>query len=115
MKRTLANSTGRESVALRGVAAAQPLAAFPSRHARVAFLLRILDHLPDQKDPYVLTTDQIMLDRLREQMSVDLGLTKAELKRSINSIYGVFRQYSICNQIKDVERVLAANPGKISY
>ena len=48
-------------------------------------------------------------------MFVDLGLDKAELKRSINSIYGVFRQHSIYNQIKDVERILAANPGKISY
>ena len=55
----------------------------------MAFLLRVLDHLPDQKDPYVLSTDQVMLDRLRDQMSVDLGLTKAELKRSINNIYGL--------------------------
>ena len=54
MKRALANSTGRKSVALGGVAAAQSLAAFPSRPARVAFLLRVFDHLPDQKDPYVL-------------------------------------------------------------
>ena len=115
VKRTLANSTGRKSVALGGVAAAQPLAAFPSRHARVAFLLRVLDHLPDQKDPYVLSTDQVMLDRLHDQMSVDLGLAKAELKRSINNIYGVFRKHSICNQIKDIERILAASPSKISY
>ena len=115
VKRTLANSTGRRSVALGGVAAAQPLAAFPSRHARVAFLLRVLDHLPDQKDPYVLSTDQVMLDRLRDQMSVDLGLAKAELKRSINNIYGGFRKHSICNQIKDIERILAASPSKISY
>ena len=115
VKRTLANSTGRRIVALGGVAAAQPLAAFPSRHARVAFLLRILDHLLDQKDPYVLSTDQVMLDRLRDQMSVDLGLAKAELRRSINNIYGVFRKHSICNQIKDIERILAASPSKISY
>ena len=48
-------------------------------------------------------------------MFVDLGLDKAELKRSINSIYGVLRQHSICNQIKDIERILAASPSKISY
>jgi hypothetical protein len=115
VKHTLANSTGRRSVALGGVAAVQPLAAFPSRYVRVAFLLRFFDHLPDQKDAYVLSTDQVMLDRLRDQMSVDLGLAKAELKWSINNIYGVFRKHSICNQIKDIERILAASPSKIGY
>ena len=62
MKRMLANSTGRKSVALGGVAAAQPLAAFMSRHARAVFLLRVHDHLSDQKYPYLPSTDQVMLD-----------------------------------------------------
>ena len=97
VSRTLANSTGRKSVALGGVAAAQPLVSFLSRHARVAFLLRVLDCLPDQKNAYVLLTDQVMLDRLRDQASVDLGLVKAELKRSVDNIYGVCHQHSICN------------------
>jgi hypothetical protein len=115
VKRTLAHSTGRKSVALGEGSVAQPLAAFPSRHARVAFLLRVLDQLTDQRDPYVLFTDQSMLDRLREQMSVDLDVVKAELKQSIDNIYGVFRKRSICNQIKDVERILDIDPRKISY
>ena len=48
-------------------------------------------------------------------MSIDLGLAKAKLKRSINDIYGVFRKYSVCNKIKDVESILATNPSKISH
>ena len=51
VKRPLANSTGRRSVALGGVAAAQPLAAFPSRHARVDLLLSVNDYLSDREDP----------------------------------------------------------------
>ena len=78
-------------------------------------MLRVLDHLPEQKDPYAVSTDQVMLNRLREQMSVDLSSVKAELKQSINSIYGVFRKRSIHNQIKDIEKILADKPSKISY
>ena len=115
VKRTLAQSTGRKSVALGEGSTAHQLAAFPSRHARVAFLLRVLDHLPEQKDPYAVSTDQVMLNRLREQMSVDLNSVKAELRQSINSIYGVFRKRSIHNQIKDIEKILADKPSKISY
>lgn len=115
VKRTLAHSTGRKSVALGEGSAVHQLAAFPSRHARVAFLLRVLDHLPEQKDLYVLKTDQAMLNRLRDQMSIDSNLVKAELRQSINSIYGIFRQHSIRHQIKDIECILAANPSKISY
>jgi flagellar biosynthesis regulator FlbT len=59
--------------------------------------------------------DQVMLNRLREQMSVDLNSVKAELRQSINSIYGVFRKRSIHNQIKDIEKILADKPSKISY
>ena len=62
----ICHGTDRKSVALGGVAAAQPLAAFPSRHARVAFLLSVNDYLSDQEDPYVLSTDQAILDRLRD-------------------------------------------------
>ena len=115
VKRTLAHSTGRKAVALGEGATTHQLASFPSRHARVAFLLRVLDHLPEQKDPYSVSTDQVMLNRLHEQMSVDLDLVKAELKQSINSIYGIFRKRSICNQIKDVERIFAGHPSKVSY
>lgn len=115
VKRTLAHSTGRKSVALGDGSTGNTLTAFPSRHARVAFLLRVLDHLPEQKDLYVLKTDQAMLNRLRDQMSIDSNLVKAELRQSINSIYGIFRQRSIRHQIKDIECILAANPSKISY
>ena len=115
VKRTLAHSTGRKTVALGDGATTHELAAFPSRHARVAFLLRVLDHLPEQKDPYSVSTDQVMLNRLHDQMSVDLDLVKAELKQSINNIYGIFRKRSICDQIKDVDSILAGHPSKVSY
>ena len=115
VKRTLAHSTGRKSVALGDGATGNKLTAFPSRHARVAYLLKVLDQLPEQKDPYTVSTDQVMLNRLRDQMSVDTDLIKAELKQSIDSICRIFRKRSICNQIKDIEHILADNPSKISY
>ena len=115
VKRTLAHSTGRKSVALGKGSTAHQMAAFPSRHARVAFLLRILDNLPEQKDPYAVSVDQVMLDRLRHQMSVSPDLVKAELKQSIDGIYGVYFKRSIRNEINDIESLLAANPERISY
>ena len=56
-----------------------------------------------------------MLNRLRDQMSVDTDLIKAELKQSIDSICRIFRKRSIFNQIKDIEHILADNPSKTSY
>jgi hypothetical protein len=44
----------------------------------------------------------------------DLGFAKAELNGVSNNIYGVFRKHSICNQIKDIERILAASPRKLA-
>ena len=63
----------------------------------------------------MLSTCQVMLDRLCQQMSVDLAFVKAELKRNINNIYGVFHKHPVCNQIKDFERVLDTSLSKISY
>ena len=62
-----------------------------------------------------MSTDQAMLNRLCDQMSVDTDLIKAELKQSIDSICRIFRKRSICNQIKDIEHILADNPSKTSY
>ena len=115
VKRTLAHSTGRKSVALGKGSAAHQIAAFPSRHARVAFLLRILENLPEQKDPYSLSIDQVMLGRLRHQMSVSLDSVKAELKKSIYDIYAVYLKRSIRNQMNDIESILATNPERVSY
>jgi hypothetical protein len=114
VKRTLAHSTGRKSVVLGDESTTNHLAAFPSRHARVAFLLKVLNLLPEQKDPYAVSIDRVMLDRLRDQISED-SVVKAELKKSIDTIYALFRDSSMRQQIKDVERVLANNPSKISY
>ena len=43
MKHTLAHSTGRKSAALGDGSTGNKLIAFPSRHARVAYLLKVLD------------------------------------------------------------------------
>ena len=72
----------------------------------VAYLLKVLDQLPEQKDPCTVSTDQVMLNRLRDQMSVDTDLIKAELKQSVDSSCRIFRKRSICNQIKDIEHIL---------
>ena len=67
VKRTLAQSSGRKPVNLKGDADSLD---FPSRHARVAYLLKILDSVPEQTDPYSMTLDRSMLDRLRGNVAV---------------------------------------------
>ena len=69
VKRTLAHSTGRKSVALGDGSTGNELTAFPSRHARVACFLKVLEQMTEQKDPYTVSTDQVMLNRLCDQMS----------------------------------------------
>ena len=64
VKRILAHSTGRKSVALGDGSTGHNLTAFPSRHARVAYLLKVLNQLPEQIDLYLVSTDQVMLNRL---------------------------------------------------
>ena len=46
VKRTLAHSMGRKSVALGDGSTGRQLTAFPGRHARVAYLLKVLNQLP---------------------------------------------------------------------
>ena len=48
VKRSLAQSSGRKPVNLSGNAESLD---FPSRHARVAYLLKVLDSIPPQADP----------------------------------------------------------------
>ena len=61
VKRTLARSTGRKPIALAGGGPDAPLMpSFPSRHARVAFLLEVLNHQPEQDDPYMVSLETEM-------------------------------------------------------
>lgn len=115
VQRTLARSTGRKPVALSGGSQAASLPSFPSRHARVAFLLKVLSHQPDQDDLYTVSIETAMLDRLRQAMPDDPDQAKETLRQSVASIQAVFRDRSIKAQIREIEAVLAGNPEKISY
>ena len=68
VKRTLAQSSGRKEVNLNADANSMD---FPSRHARVAFLLNVLKSMPEQPDPYRMSLDRSMLDRLRDNIEGD--------------------------------------------
>ena len=96
VKRTLAQSSGRKPVNLRGDADSLD---FPSRHARVAYLLKILDSVPEQTDPYSMTLDRSMLDRLRGNVAVDPEVAKQELRDSVVKIQKIFRDRTIRSEI----------------
>jgi hypothetical protein len=55
---------GWKSVALGDESMVHQLTAFPSRHARVAYLLKVLNQLPELIDLYSVSTCQVMLNRL---------------------------------------------------
>ena len=62
-----------------------------------------------------MSNDQVILNRLRDQISVDTDLIKAKSKQSIDSICRIFHKHSVFNQIKDIDHILADNPSKTSY
>ena len=116
VKRTLARSTGRKPIALGGGGPDELLMpSFPSRHARVAFLLEVLKHQPEQDDPYTVSLETEMLQRLHHAMEGDAQRAKAELLESVSSIRAVFDDRSIKAQIREIEGGLVTNPEKISY
>ena len=112
MKRTLAQISGRKPVNLRGDAESLD---FPSRHARVAYLLKILDSVPEQTDPYSMALDRSMLDRLRGNVEVDPEVAKQELRDSVVKIQRIFRDRTIRSEINAMQQLLASDPRKVSY
>ena len=112
VKRTLAQSSGRKPVNLRGDADSLD---FPSRHARVAYLLKILDSVPEQTDPYSMALDRSMLDRLRGNVEVDPEVAKQELRDSVVKIQRIFRDRTIRSEINAMQQLLASDPRKVSY
>ena len=112
VKRTLAQSSGRKPVNLRGDADSLD---FPSRHARVAYLLKILDSVPEQTDPYSMALDRSMLDRLRSNVEVDPEVAKQELRDSVVKIQRIFRDRTIRSEINAMQQLLASDPRKVSY
>ena len=107
VKRTLAQSSGRKPVNLRGDADSLD---FPSRHARVAYLLKILDSVPEQTDPHSMA-----LDRLRGNVEVDPEVAKQELRDSVVKIQRIFRDRTIRSEINAMQQLLASDPRKVSY
>ena len=112
VKRTLAQSSGRKQVNLNADADSLD---FPSRHARVAFLLNVLRSMPDEPDPYQMSLDRSMLNRLRDDVGGDPESAKQELRNSVARIQNVYRKRTIDREIRDTEQLLATDPHKVSY
>ncbi len=112
VKRTLAQSSGRKQVNLNADADSMD---FPSRHARVAFLLNVLNAMPEQPDPYRMSLDRSMLDHLRSNVDGDPEAAKQELRNSVMKIQKVYRHRTIRQEIKSTEQLLASDPRKVSY
>ena len=114
VKRTLAQSSGRKQVNLNADADVNSLD-FPSRHARVAFLLNVLRSMPDELDPYQMSLDRSMLNHLRGACGGDPEAAKQELRNSVERIQTVYRKRTIDREIRDTEQLLASDPQKVSY
>ena len=112
VKRTLAQSSGRKQVNLNADADSMD---FPSRHARVAFLLNVLNAMPEQPDPYRMSLDRSMLDHLRDNVDGDPEAAKLELRDSVVKIQKVYRYRTIRQEIRSTEQLLASDPRKVSY
>ena len=112
VKRTLAQSSGRKQVNLN---ADETSMDFPSRHARVAFLLNVLRFIPEQADPCSMSLDRSMLDHLRDNVEGDPESAKRELHDSVSKIQNVYRNRTIRREIRATQQLLAADPRKVSY
>ena len=112
VKRTLAQSSGRKQVNLDAAADSMD---FPSRHARVAFLLNVLKSIPEQPDPYRMSLDRSMLDHLRDNVDGDPEAAKQELRDSVVKIQKVYRHRTIDREIRATQQLLASDPHKVSY
>ena len=112
VKRTLAQSSGRKQVNLNADADSMD---FPSRHARVAFLLNVLDSMPEQHDPYQMSLDRSMLNHLRDNVDGDPEVAKRDLRESVAKIQKIYRTRTIDREIRATQRLLSSDPRKISY
>ena len=87
---------------------------FPSRHARVAFLLNVLKSMSEQPDPCHMSLDRSMLDHLRNNVECDPEAAKKELYDSVVKIQKVCRNRTIRREIRATQRLIAADPCKVS-
>ena len=115
VKRTLARSSGRKSVVLREGIDRKDAGTFPSRHARVAFVLRMLDCMPPISDPYTLSIDRTLLDQLRNDADPQTEEIRHQLLLSVNTIKDVFLESTIREQIKTLQLDLDGDPQRQSF
>ena len=117
VKRTLSRSSGRRNVALgsRAAVSGRGVHSFPSRHARVAYVLRMLESMPLEQDPYSLTIDHSMLDLLRDDADQQTGAIRDELLASVNNIKDVFLEKTIQEQIINLQLYLDGDPVRTSF
>lgn len=117
VKRTLSRSSGRRSVELGSLAdgPGHSVESFPSRHARVAYVLRMLESMPMEQDPYSLSIDQSMLDQLRDDADQQTKAIRNELLASVNSIKDVFLESTIREQIINLQLCLEGDPARTSF
>ena len=111
---TGATTVGRTPVSLEGdVQADSPQ--FPSRHAKAAFVLKMLEVCPKVNDPYHLKIDPEMLARVLGTAQFDLREAKDRLRQSIKSIVDVFSDKTIKRQHRNIERIFSDNPRRVNF
>ena len=111
---TRARSMGRKPVSLSGALGAD-VSQFPSRHAKVAFVLNMLKISPVVRDPYQLKIDHDMLMRLHGSAEIDLRQAKESLRQSVESIQQVFSEKTIKRQYRNIQQMLSEQPRKVSF
>ena len=109
-----ATSAGRKPVALSKDLETD-LSEFPSRHAKAAFVLRVLELCPKVRDPYQLKIDYEMLSRLHQSANFDLQAAKDSLRQSVESIQKVFLDKSIKRQYKNIQSKLSERPRRVNF
>ena len=111
---TGATNMGRTPVSLEGDVQSDFLQ-FPSRHAKAAFVLKMLEVCPKVNDPYQLKIDSEMLVRVLGTAQFDLLEAKDRLRHSIESIVEVFSDKTIKRQHRNIQRIFSEKPKRVNF
>ena len=111
---TGATRSGRRQVSLAGDV--EPtVSQFPNRHAKAAFAFKMLEISPKMKDPYRLSIDAEMLERVLGLAQFDLLEAKRRLRHNIESIKKIFSDKSIKRQQRYLQRMLSERPRRVNF
>jgi hypothetical protein len=88
---------------------------FPSRHAKAAFVLKMLEKCPKVSDSYHLKIDHDMLARVLGTAQFDLTAAKSRLQQSIESIREIFFDKTIKKEHRYLQRVLSRRPKRVRF